>query len=334
MTALEELRAGHPHDAFAKLLYRQFAIVGMNYRFPPPQGHASWTRDAVMEAAHNYLTDNQNYPRLTELAAKASDDAGLERLLGVVVRNYLRAAGRRTVIGKLVRRLRGLLPDEPEFIIVPESTPGAGNIALKDGPTAPFTGHPSVLRDAARAVADVTVVRWGPNARREGPVADSPSLIALSRGVLRAAQGSLPFRDLADIIALRLGIDPRGVPGALPVEDVDDLTARDEVTGAPAASTPQAAVESLGQSLEIEQVVRAVLAEFGDREKLVIAWLDLPVRGIANATGLAVSTAGAVSQRVRDKLRQRLLDMDEDSAERIAVGVRDAARRDLGLDPR
>lgn len=334
MTALEELRSGHPHEAFARLLYRQFAIVGMNYRFPPPQGHATWTRDAVMEAAHNYLTDNENYPRLTELAAKVSDDAGLERLLGVVVRNYLRAAGRRTVIGKLVRRLRGLLPDEPQFVIVPESTPGAGNVALTDGPTAPFSGHPSVLRDAARAVTDVAVVRWGPGARREGPVADSPSLISLSRAVLRAAEGSLPFRDLADVIAVRLGIDPRGVSGALPVEDVDDLTARDDVTGSPAASSPEAAVGALGQSLEIEQVVRAVLAEFGDRDKLVIAWLDLPVRGIADATGLAVSTAGVVSQRVRDKLRQRLLDMDEDSAERIAVGARDAARRDLGLDPR
>lgn len=334
MTALDELRAGRPDEAFAKLLYRQFAIVGTRYRFPPPHGHATWTREAVMEAAHDYLTDTENYARLTELAAKAGDDAGLERLLGVVVRNYLRAAGRRTLIGKLVRRLRGLLTDDPDFVIVSESTPGGGNIALTGGPTAPFGGHPSVLRDAARTVAEVSVVRWGPDARREGPLADGPSLIALSRAVLQTAEGSLPLRDLAEVIAARLGIDPRGVPGTLPVENIDDVTSRNDVSDSPAASSPQAAVGALGQSLEVDQVVGAVLAEFGERERLVVAWLDRPVRGIADATGLAVSTAGVVSQRVRDKLRQRLMDMDEDSAERIALGVRDAARRELGLDPR
>lgn len=332
MTPLEELRAGRLGESFVKLLYRQVLIAGRRFRFPPPTGYASWDLDAAIEQAHDYLADAENYPRLVELAAKVSDDAALERMLLVIVRNYLRARGRRTVIGKLIRRLRGLFADDPRFQIVAEGQPGAGNVTLSGGSTHPFSGDPARLRDAARSVREVNVVRWSPAARREGPVADAGSLLALSFAVIEAADASVPLLDLAEVLSARLGIDPTVVPGSLPVEDIDDLAGRAESEGSPAASSPNAAVGSLGRSIEDDEIAAAILEEFSEREKMVIAWLHLTVRDLAKQTGLAVSTAGMVSQRVRDKLATRLTGMDEGSTERIAVEVRDMARTELGLE--
>ncbi|TCC30513.1 MULTISPECIES: hypothetical protein [Kribbella] len=332
MTALEELRSGQLGEEFAKLLYRRVLIVGVRYRFPPPKGYAKWGPDAAHEAAHEYLTHAENYPRLVELAATVSDNAGLERKLTVILRNYMRASGRRTVIGKLIRRLRGLLKDDDGFVIVADGVPGEGNAALVDGPTEQYSGDPALLRAAARTVRDVTIVRWGANVPREGPVADRPSLVALSKAVLEAAGGSLPFVDLAEVVAARLSLDPNNVPGALPVEDVDELAGRGEIDAVPDAFSPEAAIGAVGVSMEDEEIARAVLEEFSEKEKLVLAWLHLKVRDISKETGLAVSTAGAVSQRVRDKLSHRLAGMGEASMERIAFAVRDAARAELGLD--
>ncbi|MEV0792639.1 hypothetical protein [Kribbella sp. NPDC050459] len=331
MTPLEELRAGRLGTAFVKLLYRQVLIVGLRFRFPPPQGYSQWSADAAIEEAHGFLTDSDNYRRLVELVATVDDDTALERMLTTILRNHLRARGRRTVIGKLIRRLRILLTEDPRFVIVPLGVAGANNAALADAPTEQYSGPPDRLRTAARSVRNVTVVRWGPTARREGPVADASSLAALSAAVLEAAAGSLPLADLAEVIADRLSLDPRNVPGALPVEDIDDLAGRGDAS--PAASSPEAAIGALGRSVEDYEVAVAVLEEFSEREKLVIASLHLTVREIAKETGLAVSTAGAVSQRARDKLRRRLSTLDTDSMERVAVAVRDAARAELGLDP-
>ena len=328
MTPLEELRAGSLGEAFVTLLYRQVAVVARRRRFPPPGGYGSWDADAVVETAHEFLVHRDTFRRLVELAARVEDEAGLERVLTVVVTNFLRERGRRTVLGKLIRRLRGLLADDPRFVVVPAGVPGAGNVALAGASTVPYADDPARLVDAARSVREVTVVRWSPSARREGPVADAPSLLALSFAVLETAGGSLSFADLAEVIATRLGIDPRGVPGALAVEDIDDLAARD----LPSASTSGASDEAVGQGFEVEEIAAAVLEEFSDREKLVLAWLGETVRSIADRTGLAVSTAGAVSQRVRDKLLARLADLDDDSRERVAVAVRDAARVEVGGD--
>lgn len=329
MTPLEELRAGMADEAFVALLYRQVAVVSRLYRFPPPEGYGAWTADAVREAAHDFLADG-GYRKMVEMVARVETDEALAKLLAVMVRNFFRQRGRRTTLGKLVRRLRTVLGDDDRFMVVPDGGPGAGNVTLSGGPAEPFVGSPDPLRDAARSVQDVKVVRWSPSSRREGPVADAGSLRALSEAVLAAASGSVEFTLLADVVATRLGVDPRAVPTAVAVEDIDDVTSHGEATQVGAGEDSG---EGSAGRLERDETVEAVLEQLSARERLVLAWLHESVRTIADRTGLKVSTAGAVKQRVANKMLAILSDLDEPQAERVAFAARDAARKDAGLDP-
>ena len=86
-----------------------------------------------------------------------------------------------------------------------------------------------------------------------------------------------------------------------------------------------------GEELLRQATARAVLDQLTDRERLVLAWLASPVRTIADRTGLAVSTAGLLKQRVTDRLRTMLA--DDPDAEATALACRDLAAAELGIDP-
>lgn len=322
MTVLHELRTGHLSQDFGRLLYRTMAKVATIHNFPPPEGHGTWTVDAIHVASHDLLTEDEAKRRLLELAAKAADDASLERLLATTVRNYLRTQGRRTTLGKLIVRLKPLLRDDPRFIRVPDGQPGERNYALAGGPTDPYAGDPHHLHTAAKTVTDITVVRWSINARREGPLADTPSLLRLAETVLAAAQASLRIDDLAHILATRLGVNPANVPVTLPVDDIDDH-------GHDPAPDPTDADPGAQERADID----ALLAQLSTKEQLVFAWLHTTVRDIAEHTGLAVSTAGAVKQRVTTKLATMLATLDPTASNHLAVKARDHLRAQLDLEP-
>lgn len=328
MGALDELRASSPGADFVSLLYRQVATVATVHRFPAPSGHRRWDVSDVQEAAHDFLVEG-GHNKLIELAARVDDEEGLVRLLAVMVRNHLRQAGRRTTLGKLIIRLRKVLED-PQFAVVPPRVPGAGNYTLAGGRTEPFAGRLDQLVEAARAVPDIRVVKWSPNAKREGPVADAPSLRALSAAVLTAANGSVDLTTLAEILAGRLGLDPRSVAVALPVEDIDDLANYATAVGGSVGDTGS---DTHSAGADADGVVAAILEQLSSRERLVLACLHETVRQIADQTGLPVSTAGAVKQRVLDKVRAMLSDLPSEDAEAAAVAARDAARREAGFDP-
>jgi DNA-directed RNA polymerase specialized sigma24 family protein len=114
------------------------------------------------------------------------------------------------------------------------------------------------------------------------------------------------------------------VPASTPVDDLDG-----EVTRAqPELFTEPAAP---GEDLLRLAAAQAILDQLTDRERLVLAWLGSPIRTIANHTGLAVSTAGILKQRVTDRLRVMLA--DDPDAEAIAVASRDLAAKQLGIEP-
>lgn len=327
MSIVEDLRHGIQTEEFVALLYRQVAVVAKTRNFPPPEGYQTWTKDAVIETAHDFLTDDATERRLVELLARAEDDEGFTRLFGVAVLNFLRERGRRTTLGRLVRRLRPLLRDDPAFEFVPDGVPGEGNVSLTDSKnTAPFAASPTLLTEAARSVTDVAVVRWSPEAKREGPVSDSASLLRLSAAVLKAADASLRVPDLAEILAVRLGIDPRRIPATTFVDDLDALVDGDEAIHGLARPADSLSAEQL-------ELVNGLLAQLSEKEVLVLAWLHATIREIADRTGLPVSSAGLVKQRVTDKLTALLSGMNMEDAERAALDARDAARNRAGLDP-
>jgi hypothetical protein len=259
-----------------------------------------------------------------EIAMQADDDEQLARILTQAVVNFLREQARRTAQGRLIRRLKEVLLADDRFTVVPKGIPGAGNVMLADADTTePFGGRESDLITAAFDVKKVTIVRWRPEAHRDGPLSDRDSLIQVAEAVLGAAGASLRWADLAAVIGARFGVDPRGVPATTPVDDLDwALTgARPGLSSEPVAQ---------GEELLRQATAHAVLDQLTDRERLVLAWLASPVRTIADRTGLAVSTAGLLKQRVTDRLRTMLA--DEPDAEAIALACRDLAAAELGID--
>jgi len=193
VSAWEEVRRQGAFGEEATVeLYRCVRAVARAGNYPPPEGHQSWTVDAVVETAHDVFADARGPQRLVELAVKASDDLTFLRLLEQVVRNYLRDQARVTTKGRLIRRLRELLEADSRFTTVPQNRPGARNIGLTDGTTpGVWNGRLSDLVAAAYKVTEVSIVRWRPEARRQSPIADAASLTEVCEAILRAASASL-----------------------------------------------------------------------------------------------------------------------------------------------
>lgn len=327
MSAWEELRSGELGQDFARLLYRSARTAGRAHNFPAPDGHTGWDAAAAIEVGNDFLTSTNIRRRLTEMALRADDDEQLRRVLTHSIVNFLRERARATVTGRLIRRLKEVLDEDSGFVIVPAGRPGAGQVALAEwDETPPFGGREQDLIRAAYGVQNVSVVRWSPTARRAGPLADRESLIRVSAAILRAAEGSLSWSDLARVVATRFGVAPSALPVTTPVEAMDDLGF------ARAAMAPERAFpyEAPGESVLRETVARSVLDQLTPRERLVLAWLGETIRTIADRTGLPVSTAGVVKQRVTDRLLTMLIDVDDKEA--AAVAARDLAARELGLD--
>jgi hypothetical protein len=321
VSARDELRHEHLGSEFALLLYRCVRVAGRTHNFPPPPGHDSWTAEAAIEVGHDFLASANIQRRLVEMALLADDDNQLARILTQAAVNFLREQARQTAQGRLIRRLKEVLGSDDRFSVVPDGIPGAGNVMLAGaGTTEPFGGRESDLVRAAFAVPGVTLVRWSPSARRDGPVADRDSIVRVCAGVLAAAGASLRWSDLAAVAGARFGIDPRAVPATVPIDDLDTELPHTQPGGA----------DRPGGDLLRQAAAQAVLDQLTDRERLVLAWLPSPVRVIADRTGLAVSTAGALRQRVTDRLRTILA--DDPDAEATAVACRDLAAAELGIE--
>jgi hypothetical protein len=289
MTAWDELRRDGAFGTEATIeLYRSVRAVARAGNFPPPDGHTSWTLDAIEETAHDIFADARGHQRLVELAVKAHDEASFRRLLEQVARNFLRDRARATTKGRLIRRLRKVLDGDPRFSVVAAGQPGAGrNIELADGTTpGTWNGRLSDLVSAAYKVTDVSIVRWRADARRESPVADAPSLAAVCEAVLRAAGASLSVADFADVIAARFAVGP--APVITPVDDVDPW-----LPGVDAVDQAQIEAEVLAGA-------QRLLGQLTPRERLVLAHLDEPVRRMADHTGLGKSATAETAAQVRE----------------------------------
>lgn len=295
MSAWEELQRDGVFGTEATVeLYRCVRAVARVGNFPPPTGHQRWSLDAIEETAHDVFADANGPQRLVELAVKAHDDASFRRLLEQVVRNFLRDRARATTKGRLIRRLREVLDADPRFRFVADGQPGAGrNIELADGTTpGVWNGRLTDLVAAAYTVTDVTIVRWRLDARRQSPVADADSLADVCEATLRAAGASLALADLADVVAARFAVGP--TPVVTPVDDID-----------PWLPT----IDSIGLAeteADIQIGAQQLLSQLTKREQLVLAYLDQPVRQIADRTGLGKSVAAQVAARVKEIAAQVL----------------------------
>lgn len=326
MRAYEHLAAhGRLDDDGAKLLYRCVRAVARVHNFPPPCGQTTWTTEAVVEAAHDFLTEERGPARMVEITASASDDESLARLLQASVRNYLADVGRRTEVGRVVVRLKELVRCKGEFVSLAGGRVGLAGWLDADGGltvSSAWGGRPEGLVSAAWRVPNVRLLRWRGDVARRSPLAEEPSLVALCGGVLSEASAALTFGELAEAIASRLGLEQG--PLVVPLDTAAPFT--DIASGAADAALSSAA----------HQAAVDLLDQLGEQERIVLEYLDATVSEAAQASGMSRSAAGRAIIRAKAKIALILSDDPDGAAVLRAAAELLALRREriAGTDPR
>lgn len=305
VTALEELRAGLIGEEVVSLLGRTIRAVAVARNFPPPDELGNWGEEAVARTVSEFVADSQTPRRVLDLATACATDQALAARLQGTVRNFLADLGRRTPLGKLVVRINEVLGRHEEFVRA------HGRWSLADGAGEPGSADVDRL---AKVIGShrVSAPRWGHEARRAAPVADSDTIVALCKAMLGAAGGSLTPRTMAAAIGMRLGIGQAPVsldaasldPGAL-----DGYPARD--------STADAALR--------ESRAAEILVVLNDRERVALAWPEYTVRELAPVLGVGPSQAHIIRRRAIEMLREELA--DDPDGEAVAGRVLALSRR-------
>lgn len=290
MGAYEELRStGRLGPEGARLLYKAVRVVAEARNFPPPEGHANWDRTATEDSAHEFLDGERGRRRLADLVLRAADEESFVRLLHGAVLNFHRDRSRRTDMGALIRRVSDVLKRSDFFV---ESQEDPSRWCLSEGPQEPSTVPPPRLA-AATSAEDVTVPRWE-STRRRAPLADFSTFERLCRRVLEAAHGSLSVSDVAHAIAQRL--DPRRVPLTLELDFFER----------------QAGYGAEGETAILGRLQAADIFErLSDRERILLATMDRPVRDLQEVLGLSHSQASVLRRRLTARLAMDL-EGDED----------------------
>lgn len=100
---IAEMRAA---SGFGELSYKVLIeitrSVAVSRGYPPPQGHRSWTKEAIAEVAHDWLTNSQP-ERTIQLLATVTNGRALTRYLETSITSALNSEGRMTDRGSAKR---------------------------------------------------------------------------------------------------------------------------------------------------------------------------------------------------------------------------------------
>lgn len=296
MSVLRDLReTGRLSDDGAQLLYDTVAAVVRFSSMPPPRHYRTWSAEAVIEVAHDFLAHAQTKRRLATIALEASDDASAGRLLETAVRNYLRDQARATDRGALMRRLRDVLAGSERFVQVPPKQVGAGRwVLVGAADVEPWGGNIDDLVAASWEADGISVVRWA-SARRRGPTATRETLERFVEVVLREARGAVRLDDLARVAEQRFDVGP--------------------VRTVALDQTDEPAVDESDSELEgVERDVGRAWAELSARERVVLANHELTVRELAPVLHVGKSAAAESRRQLVAKLKVLLGDCDNPDA--------------------
>ena len=283
----ELVSAGRFGPQCARMLYRAVQTVAIARNFPPPDGHIRWDADAAMDVAHDFLDGERGRKRITDLAIRATDNASFERLLHAAVLNFHRDRSRRTEVGALIRRVGDVLDRSDLF---QETATDASRWHLPGAPATPSTSGPSALARAAAEEPEVTVPRWT-SERRRAPQADFDSIERLIRRVLMAAHGSLTAAQIS--LALLARLDPRRVPLTVELDVLEWLPDR--------SADAQTENQVLGRLHSTD-----VFDRLSDRERILIATWEKPVRDLGEVLGVGHSQASTLRRRLAVRLAGEL----------------------------
>jgi len=303
VTALDELRTKELDGAFLGLLQRTIRAVAVARGFPAPEGRRGWDETSVSIAVAEFLADAKTPRRLTDLVTHCRTDDGLKRRLQATVQNFLADNGRRTPVGRLVRRFNEVLSTNGNF------ERRSRCWARPEMAAEPAAVDLDVLVAAAAAV-EVTVPTAWATGSRQSPDVDADSVVRLTAALLDAAGGPLTTSVLAQVAALRLGIG--GAPLSIEAAAFDPperYTMSPDTTGAAALRDIRAA---------------EVFSLLNDAERVSIGLPELPVARLGPILGISGSSAAMVRKRAIAILKDEL--DEEEDGQSVADAVLELAR--------
>jgi hypothetical protein len=278
MSLVGDLRAGRFTPEAYELVCGTFEAVIRLRRFPAPVGVDRWTPEAVEDTVQDFLADHGGDGRLGRMALRAGDDQEFRRLVDAAVKNYLIDQLRKGAQVKLRRRLGEILAGDDQFVAVGKAwtlRQGGGDVA--------WAGREADLDTAAWQVRDIRMVRWRPDAKRDGPVADRSSLMAVCAAIITTAGAPVPLDVVTRVVARRFNV---GDPPLLALVDAVELTnGQAERPGATTEVVTEAGLpRELARVTRVEQpgVERLIAAEIwaalAEQERLQLPLLDEGVR--------------------------------------------------------
>lgn len=292
--------------AFTELLYRLAGQAARTRTFPPPEGYARWTPEAVRVLAHEVAGKGKkgDRPFALKVLEQATSQPSLERLILKSLRNVLVDQAKATETGKLRRRLRNVLPDDPQTRFVAFDEPFEA-WALTDAPDDLWQGERDDLVQAALAVRGVTIDRW--NEGGQTPRVVKVALWETSAGVLTAARARLEAQVLATVLRLRFVL----------ISALDETSLSD--VHAEAVAKPDAAGSAEDEAL-LNVTVDQIWASLSPLEQQVLCRSAEPVETWAAEFGLRLNAAQLVADRAKEKVR--LAAAGDDDAARVVLELR------------
>jgi hypothetical protein len=322
MCLIEDLRAGRFTPEAYALVRRVFETAIRLRRFPAPAGLGRWSPEAVEDAVQDFLADRDGHGRLARMALRAGDDQEFQRQLYAAVKNHLIDQLRKGARVKLWRRLGEVLASDGRFIEL------GGAWTLREvGGQAPWAVREAELDTAAWQVRDVRIVRWRPDARREGPAADRASLVAVSAAIIRAAGAPVPLDVLTRVVGRRFNV---GDPPLLVLVDAVDLAdlqiqypgATDGIITEAEFRREPVGTARLDRPGPERLVAVEIWSELTDQERLQLPILDEGVRAQGEVVGLGHSQAAVAAARLKEKLRVLLEDQDPVARQEVVRHLR------------
>jgi hypothetical protein len=310
MSLVADLRAGRFTPEAYALVRRTFEAVIRLRRFPAPAGLGRWTPEAVEDTVQDFLADTAGRGRLARMALRAGDDREFRRLLDAAVKNHLVDQLRKSARVKLWRRLGEILAEDDRFIEV-----GRAWTLREVGGWAPWAGREAELDTAAWQVREVRIVRWRPDAKREGPAADRASLVAVCAAVITAAGAPVSLDVLMRVVARRFDVGDPPLLALIDAVDLIDLQAQRPGAAAgviteadlPRKPAGAARVERPGPE---RRIAAEIWVELTCQERLQLPILDEGVRAQGKVLGMGRSQAAVAAALLKEKLRVLLGDQD------------------------
>jgi len=287
---------------FAGLVREAAAQVARTGTFPWPKHFDRWSDEAVEDFVGKVFAKRGKGFAL-KILEKATSQKSLELLIVKTVRNVLIDEAKATETGKLRRRLKNVLPDDPskrfEFFKQPFHAWG-----LVGAPSEVWQGDQAELLQAAAGVPGTLerLNQGGPT-----PLRIKKVLWAACAAVLDAAKARVEAQLLATVLRLRfIHISP------LDLTSLEDLRADDEPATDPSAAPDVEALRSI--------TVAEVWVALSPLEQQVFHLAGDPPHEWGPQFGLRKHAAELVAARALEKVRLAVL--DDPDGQQIAMDVR------------